>query len=66
MDNHELYCAGHLIEAAVAYCEATGKRKLLDLMCKYVDYIEKRFKIQKDTGFNVPGHVEIELALERL
>lgn len=65
-DWHELYCAGHLMEAAVAYYKATGKRKLLDVMCKYADYIEKRFKIDKDTGFTTPGHEEIELALVRL
>lgn len=65
-DNHELYCAGHLIEAAVAYFEATGKRKLLDLMIKYANYIEKRFIIDRDTGFTTPGHEEIELALVRL
>ena len=65
-DNHELYCAGHLIEAAVAYYYATGKRKFLDLMCKYADHIEKRFKIDKDTAFITPGHEEIELALVRL
>lgn len=65
-DCHELYCAGHLMEAAVAYYNATGKRKLLDLMCKYADYIEKRFVIDKDTGFTTPGHEEIELALVRL
>ena len=63
---HELYCAGHLMEAAVAYYNATGKKKLLDLMCKYADYIEKRFVIDKDTGFVTPGHEEIELALVRL
>lgn len=65
-DWHELYCAGHLMEAAVAYYKATGKRKLLDVMCKYADYIEKRFKIDQDTGFSTPGHEEIELALVRL
>lgn len=65
-DCHELYCAGHLIEAAVAYYEATGKDKLLKLMLKYVDYIEKRFKIDRDTAFKTPGHEEIELALVRL
>ena len=63
---HELYCAGHLMEAAVAYYNATGKKKLLDLMCKYADYIEKRFVIDKDTGFVTPGHEEIELALVKL
>ena len=63
---HELYCAGHLMEAAVAYYKATGKRKFIDLMCKYADYIEKRFVRDKDTGFVTPGHEEIELALVRL
>ena len=65
-DCHELYCAGHLMEAGVAYYYATGKRKLLDMMCKYADYIELRFKINKDTGFTTPGHEEIELALVKL
>ncbi len=65
-DHHELYCAGHLMEAGVAYYEATGKRALLELMCDYADYIEKRFKIDKDTDFITPGHEEIELALVRL
>ena len=65
-DCHELYCAGHLMEAAVAYYYATGKRRFLDLMCKYADYIEKRFKIDKDTEFVTPGHQEIELALVKM
>ena len=65
-DKHELYCAGHLMEAAVAYYEATGKRRFLDAMCKYADYIEKRFKIDRDTPYTVPGHEEIELALVRM
>ena len=65
-DQHELYCAGHLIESAIAYYEATGKKKFLELILKYVDYIEKRFKIDRDTPFATPGHEEIELALVRL
>ena len=65
-DCHELYCAGHLIEAAVAYAEVSGKRKFLDLMIDYVNYIEYRFKIKRDTGFKTPGHEEIEMALVRL
>lgn len=65
-DHHELYCAGHLIEAGVAYFKATGKRALLDAMIKYADYIEKRFIIDRDTMFVTPGHEEIELALVRL
>lgn len=65
-DWHELYCAGHLMEAAVAYFEATGKRKFLDCMCRYADYIEKRFVIDADVPFKTPGHEEIELALVKL
>lgn len=65
-DMHELYCLGHLIEAAVAYYDATGKRRLLDAVEKYVHYVEKRFVIDKDTAFLTPGHEELELALVRL
>jgi DUF1680 family protein len=61
---HELYCAGHLIEAAVAYHEATGKRKLLDVVCRYADHIDSVFGPGKRDG--CPGHQEIELALIRL
>lgn len=64
--DHELYCAGHLIEAAVAYYNATGRDKFLKCMCKYADYIEKRFKILQDTSFTCCGHEEIELALVKL
>lgn len=63
---HELYCAGHLMEAAVAYYNATGKRTLLDAMCKYADYIEKVFVKDKSASFVTPGHPEIELALVKL
>lgn len=65
-DMHELYCAGHLIEAAIAYNNATGKDKLLRLMCRYADYIERVFKIEKSAAFVTPGHPEIELALVKL
>ncbi|MBE7033431.1 MAG: glycoside hydrolase family 127 protein, partial [Ruminococcaceae bacterium] len=44
---HELYCAGHLFEAAVAYFEATGKGRFLNLMDKYVDCIIKAFVTEK-------------------
>ena len=61
---HELYCAGHMIEAAVAYYEATGKTVLLDTMKRMADHIYDRFVVQKKPGY--PGHPEIELALMRL
>ena len=63
---HELYCAGHLMEAAVAYYTATGKDKLLDAMCKYADYIERVFVKEQSAEFTTPGHPEIELALVKL
>jgi len=65
-DWHELYCAGHLTEAAVAYYNATGKDKFLKCMCRYIDYIEKIFKIEDSAAFHTPGHEEIELALVKL
>lgn len=65
-DWHELYCAGHLIEAAIAYYKATGKDKFLNLMKKYVDLIEKIFVKEHSAEFDTPGHEEIELALAKL
>ena len=65
-ENHELYCAGHLIEGAVAYYEATGKRKFLELMMRYADLIEEVFTVTKEAAFFTPGHEEIELALYKL
>lgn len=63
---HELYCAGHLIEAAVAYYKATGEKRFLDAMCRYADYIERVFKIEKSASYTTPGHPELELALVKL
>ena len=64
--NHELYCAGHWTEAAVAYYEATGKRRFLDLMCRYIDLIDRVFRVEQSAAFATPGHEEIELALVKL
>ena len=65
-DMHELYCAGHLIEAAVAYYEGTGKRRLLDVMCRYADHIASVFGPGEGQRRGYPGHEEIELALVKL
>ena len=65
-NNHELYCAGHLIEAAVAWYGATGRTRFLRCMCRYADYIEKVFLIERSAAFSCPGHEEIELALIKL
>ncbi|MBO7741818.1 MAG: glycoside hydrolase family 127 protein [Victivallales bacterium] len=64
--NHELYCAGHLMEAAVAHFRATGSRKFLDCMCRYADYIGSVFGWEEGKKRGVPGHEEIELALCKL
>lgn len=63
---HELYCAGHLIEAAVAYYQATGKRKLLDIVSRYADCIDRTFGPEEGKIHGYPGHQEIELALVKL
>ncbi|WP_438444169.1 glycoside hydrolase family 127 protein [Gorillibacterium sp. sgz5001074] len=63
---HELYCAGHLIEAAVAYYESTGKRAFLDMMCRYADYIDRMMGPEPDKMQVYCGHEEIELALVKL
>ena len=64
MDKHEMYCAGHMTEAAVAYYYATGKRKLLDVSMKMADHMMSVFG--PDKRHWVPGHEEIELALVKL
>ena len=62
--SHELYCAGHLIEAAVAYQQATGKDKLLKVARKLADHIDSVFG--PDKRHEASGHEEIELALIKL
>ena len=63
-DTHELYCAGHLIEAAVAHFRATGKRTLLDIALRFATLIDSRYGPGKLAGY--PGHPELELALVKL
>ncbi len=63
---HELYCAGHLIEAAIAYKHATGKDLLYRCMLRYADLIDRIFRVEKSAGFLTPGHQELELALVKL
>jgi DUF1680 family protein len=65
-DWHELYCAGHLMEAAAAHFAATGQRFFLDAMSRYADLIAKTFGRKRGQKRGYPGHEEIELALCRL
>ena len=64
LEGHELYCAGHFMEAAAAYYEVTGKDRLLNVMLKNAEHIYRRFVTEKHGGY--PGHPEVELALLRL
>jgi len=61
---HELYCAGHMFEAAAAYYQVTGKRKFLDAAMRFANHIDSIFG--PDKRLEVPGHEEIELALYKL
>jgi len=63
---HELYCAGHMYEAAVAHYQATGKRSLLNVAIKNADLICETFGSGDGQIRDVPGHQEIELALIKL
>jgi uncharacterized protein len=61
---HELYCLGHLIQAAVAHRRATGEERLLDIARRFADYVDAVFGPGKRLA--VPGHPEIEMALVEL
>lgn len=65
-EGHELYTAGHMIEAAVAYYEATGKKKFLDIVSRFADVICDKFGFEEGKCHGYPGHPEIELALVKL
>lgn len=65
-DQHELYSGGHMIEAAVAYYEVTGKRELLDIMSRFADYVDSIFGEEEGKIQGYDGHQEIELALVKL
>ena len=66
MFNHEMYCAGHLMEAAAAHYDATGETGFLEVMKKYADHIDRRFGPEPEKAHGYPGHEEIELALVKL
>lgn len=65
-DDHELYCAGHLVEAAVAHQKATGRSGFVDIMTRYIACIADTFGTEEGKRRGYPGHEEIELALVRL
>jgi DUF1680 family protein len=65
-DLHELYCAGHFVEAAVAHFEATGSTRLLAVARKLADLLVRTFGRGEGQCRGVPGHPEVELALVKL
>ncbi len=65
-DHHELYVAGHMMEAAVAYRQATGKDALLQIACRFADHIGDIFGPGEHQKHGYPGHQEIELGLVKL
>ena len=64
--SHELYNLGHMIEGAVAYWQATGKRKFLDIACRYADVACKEVGPNPGQICVVPGHQIAEMAMARL
>jgi DUF1680 family protein len=62
--SHELYCLGHLLQAAIAYYRVTGNRKLLDAGIRYADYVVSRFGVDEEPAMT--GHPEFEMALAEL
>ena len=65
-EKHELYDAGHAMEGAVAYYQATGRRNFLDAMCRYADLLDVTFGREKGKMRGYDGHPEVELALVKL
>lgn len=65
-EGHELYTAGHMMEAASAYYIGTGKRKFLDIMCRFADLIDETFGTEEGKIHGYPGHPEIEVGLVKL
>ena len=65
-DCHEMYNAGHLLEGAVAYYQATGKREFLDVMEKLLNLIDETFGVEEGKRHGYPGHEVLSLALVKL
>jgi uncharacterized protein len=65
-DFHEMYCAGHLIQAAVAHHRVTGSTRLLDVATRFADHIDATFGAEQDKRIGTDGHPEIEMALVEL
>jgi DUF1680 family protein len=65
-DLHEMYCAGHLFQAAVAHHRATGSSRLLDVATRFADHIDTTFGREPGKRIGTDGHPEVEMALVEL
>ena len=65
-DLHEMYCAGHLFQAAVAHHRATRSTRLLDVATRFADHIDATFGPEKGKRIGTDGHPEIEMAIVEL
>ncbi|QQA41788.1 glycoside hydrolase family 127 protein [Pelagovum pacificum] len=65
-DLHEMYSMGHLLEGAIAYFEATGKRRFLEVMIRCVEHIIDTFGTEEGKLRGYDAHEEIEIALIKL
>ena len=65
-ESHELYCAGHYIEAAIAYYNVTGYERAIDIAYKLADCIDRNFGDDENKIKGTDGHEEIEIALMKL
>ncbi|MCB2360393.1 glycoside hydrolase family 127 protein [Clostridium estertheticum] len=66
IESHELYCAGHFMEAAAAYYSVTGKRKVIDIACNLADCINRYFGPEEGKIHGYDGHEEVEIGLAKL
>ncbi|MBU3175402.1 glycoside hydrolase family 127 protein [Clostridium estertheticum] len=66
IESHELYCAGHFMEAAAAYYSVTGKRKIIDIACNLANCIDNNFGPQEGRIHGYDGHEEVEIGLAKL
>jgi len=65
-DNHEMYCAGHLFQAAIAHARATGSERFLNIARRFADHIGATFGATSGKRAGVCGHPEIEMGLIEL
>ncbi len=64
--SHELYDLGHMVEGAIAYYQATGKRNFLNIAIRYADCVCREIGEGEGQVMRVPGHQIAEMALARL